>query len=359
MVFLCLLNFQSLRSISFPVFSIPQSFVLPCQNLALIVLEVPILNNNNERCNQNRSLNSTEPLATWSHKVPNLLFALFHSFPSAAVEMDSLGWTLSKHLPHRQLLPQKNERNASSSGKNCEIMPQPNFCIVFDCDGVLVNSEPYSCESLRQAILRATGVDIPHKFPNDYFEVFGLSVYSSIEYYVKKGILPENTDIDGVARKVNELKDPIYEELARGKLSTFPGLKALLEEACAKKVALGVGSSGTPEKIRFNLKQAGILSYFKEEHIVSSTQVARGKPAPDVYLKVMELIGCPPEKSLVIEDACAGLLAAKNAGACAIGITTSLPRQVLEPFADIVLDSFEEMSLGLLERLVKEKEKKL
>jgi len=142
------------------------------------------------------------------------------------------------------------------------------------------------------------------------------------------------------------LKDPIYEELARGKLSTFPGLKALLEEACAKKVALGVGSSGTPEKIRFNLKQvwnsffhslgylsiehsiciyiqAGILSYFKEEHIVSSTQVARGKPAPDVYLKVMELIGCPPEKSLVIEDACAGLLAAKNVSNC---IVFSVPR---------------------------------
>ncbi|EME31908.1 beta-phosphoglucomutase [Galdieria sulphuraria] len=234
-------------------------------------------------------------------------------------------------------------------------MTQCSFCIVFDCDGVLVNSEPWSCESLRQAILKATGVDIPHQFPEDFYEVFGLSVYSSVEHYVKKGFLPADTNIDWVSRKVDEHKDAIYQELARGKLSTFPGLKALLQEASVSNIHLGVGSSGTPEKIEFNLREAGILSYFKKEYIVSSTQVAKGKPAPDVYLEVLKRINCPPEQSVVIEDACAGLLAAKNAGACAIGIATSLPREVLEPFADIVFDSFEEMSPNLLERIAKER----
>ncbi|GJQ11473.1 hypothetical protein GpartN1_g3264.t1 [Galdieria partita] len=227
------------------------------------------------------------------------------------------------------------------------------FCIVFDCDGVLVNSEPYSCESLRQAIFKATGVDIPHEFPKDFYEVFGLSVYSCVEHYVKKGILPADTDIDRVSQKVNDCKDAIYQDLARGRLSTFPGLKTLLQEASVSNIALGVGSSGTLEKIEFNLREAGILSYFEREHIVSSTQVVKGKPAPDVYLEVLKRLKCPPEHSVIIEDACAGLLAAKNAGACAVGIATSLPREVLEPFADIVFHSFEEMSLSVLERIAK------
>eukprot|EP00871_Galdieria_phlegrea_P001800 jgi/Galph1/2620/GphlegSOOS_G1279.1 len=234
-------------------------------------------------------------------------------------------------------------------------MNNNSFCIIFDCDGVLVNSEPYSCESLRQATLQATGYDIPHEFPDDYFELFGLSVRSSVELFVKKGVLPADTDVDLVSQKMDYYKDDIYMDLAKGKLTTFPGLENLLKEAKQRKISMGVGSSGTPTKIQFNLREAGIISHFKDEYIVSSTELGRGKPAPDIYLEVMKRMGYDAKQAVVIEDACAGLQAAKAAGACAIGVTTSLPRTILEPFADMIFESFEDMNLKTLEEAVNER----
>lgn len=57
--------------------------------------------------------------------------------------------------------------------------------VIFDCDGVLVNTERASCESLRQGILQVTGLDIPHKFPEDFYEVFGNDVFSCVEHFKK------------------------------------------------------------------------------------------------------------------------------------------------------------------------------
>lgn len=64
--------------------------------------------------------------------------------------------------------------------------PQHFDFLVFDCDGVMVDTETASCESLRQAILAATGLDIPHKFPQDYFDVFGMDVRTCVEHYKRK-----------------------------------------------------------------------------------------------------------------------------------------------------------------------------
>ena len=73
-------------------------------------------------------------------------------------------------------------------------------------------------------------------------------------------------------------------------------------------------------------------------------QVAKGKPAPDVYIEVLRLLGCQdPSKAMVIEDAVHGLIAARAAGAFAVGVTTSLPRERLAPHADLVVDNVSEL----------------
>lgn len=72
--------------------------------------------------------------------------------------------------------------------------------VVFDCDGVLVDSERASCEALRRAILVTTGLDIPHQFPHDFVEVFGMDVRSCVAHYGAKHGL--EWDVDKVAAQV-------------------------------------------------------------------------------------------------------------------------------------------------------------
>lgn len=106
-------------------------------------------------------------------------------------------------------------------------------------------------------------------------------------------------------------------------------------------------AAGSPEKIRHNLSAAGLLPLFQPGLIVSAHDVARGKPAPDVYLEAMRRLGCgDARRVLVVEDSAHGLQAAQAAGAYAVGITNTLPASALEPVADVVVGSLLEVDVG-------------
>eukprot|EP00803_Ostreobium_quekettii_P011695 evm.model.scf_781EXC.3 EVM.evm.TU.scf_781EXC.3 scf_781EXC:43318-51771(-) len=217
--------------------------------------------------------------------------------------------------------------------------------LVLDCDGVMVDSEAASCESLRLCILSATGLDIPHAFPQDYYDVFGMDVRSCVEHYAKK-FDRTDWDIDEVAKQAAAEKETIYRRLTANGIKAFPGVVSLVEMAKKRGVPVGVGSSGAPEKIQHNLRSAKLENLIPEDKIVSAHLVARGKPAPDVYIEVLKRLGCSdPSKAVIVEDAIHGLHAAKGAGAFAVGITTSLPRERLEPHADMVVDSLVELKI--------------
>uniref|UniRef100_A0A7S0S042 Riboflavin kinase n=1 Tax=Chlamydomonas leiostraca TaxID=1034604 RepID=A0A7S0S042_9CHLO len=83
--------------------------------------------------------------------------------------------------------------------------------------------------------------------------------------------------------------------------------------------------------------------------VVSAVYVDKGKPAPDVYLEALRRTGCAnPARALVIEDTVNGLMAAKAAGVFAVGVTNSLPREVLRPHADRVVSHLLELDLATL-----------
>ena len=106
-------------------------------------------------------------------------------------------------------------------------------------------------------------------------------------------------------------------------------------------------SAGSPEKIRHNLSAAGLLPLFQPGLIVSAHDVARGKPAPDVYIEALRRLGCgDARRALVVEDSAHGLQAARAAGAYAVGVTNTLPASALEPVADVVVGSLLEVDVG-------------
>lgn len=128
------------------------------------------------------------------------------------------------------------------------------------------------------------------------------------------------------------------------------GAARLIERAKALGMAVGVGSSSEPEKIAHNLASSGLAPLLEGHPIVSAAYVARGKPAPDVYVETMARMGVvEAARALVVEDSVNGLLAAQGAGAFRVGVSNSLPARVLAPHADLVVAHLDELDLeGLM-----------
>lgn len=163
------------------------------------------------------------------------------------------------------------------------------------------------------------------QYPRDFVPLFGSNVQASVEYYADMYDKRGEWDIAEMTGRVDELKIQLYKERSRGGMDAFAGVRELAAVAHEAGVAVGIGSSGTPEKIAHNLRAAGLADVFPDERlIVSATHVARGKPAPDVYVEALARLaadataaGRPMDDSkpaIVVEDAVRA--GTRGAGAC-------------------------------------------
>ncbi len=183
----------------------------------------------------------------------------------------------------------------------------PPALVIFDCDGVLVDSEPISISVLTDIISRAGGV-----IDEDgaYRHFLGKSMATISEVLAAEF---------GFAMTEEHLKR-IRAELGRrltDELKPIPGIRGVV---AGLKTAHCVASSSQPERIRLSLGLTGLLPFF-EPHIYSATMVDRGKPAPDLFLHAARDMGAEPRDCLVIEDSPAGIRAAKSAGMRVFGFT--------------------------------------
>ena len=178
--------------------------------------------------------------------------------------------------------------------------------VIFDCDGVLIDSELLSVRADREC-LAEDGID--------------LSADEIIERYTGVSLADMLSDLEirhgrplaDFATRHRERLRPLFE----AELRPIPGVTAVLDGlACRSCVA----SSGTPERIRHALSLVGLLDRF-QPHVFSATEVARGKPAPDLFLHAAERMGVPPQRCVVIEDSAPGITAAVAAGMPVIGFT--------------------------------------
>ena len=143
------------------------------------------------------------------------------------------------------------------------------------------------------------------------------------------------------SRKQNRLIDLIQKEKP-----IFETLPALVEKL-ARKFKLSVASGSLHPVIDVVLKLENLRNFFP--NVVSSQDVPKGKPAPDIFLKAADSMQVSPDKICVIEDAAAGIQAGKSAGMTVIAITNSLPSSALSQ-ADIVVSDYESIESLLLGR---------
>jgi HAD superfamily hydrolase (TIGR01509 family) len=187
-------------------------------------------------------------------------------------------------------------------------VPDPIFApelVIFDCDGVLVDSEPLSMRVLLETIAE-TGL---HFAPDEAYRRFlGKSLASTTAQ------LSAEFGIDLTHAALERMRLRLY-DLFRKELKPVPGIEGVLD---ALDMPFCVASSSQPERIRLSLGVTGLLARF-EPNIFSATMVAHGKPAPDLFLYAAERMGVRPQACLVVEDSPAGLEAAARAEMTAFG----------------------------------------
>lgn len=176
---------------------------------------------------------------------------------------------------------------------------------IFDCDGVLVDSEPVSNRVFTEA-LQAIGLSIGLDEASRTFT--GLSMARCIE------IVEERLGRPVPEGFVNRLQARTYEAFRAG-LSPVEGVTRALDRI---DLPVCVASSGEHEKIRLTLGLTGLLGRF-EGRLFSATEVERGKPHPDLFLLAARSLGARPARCVVVEDSAPGVLAARAAGMTALG----------------------------------------
>ena len=204
--------------------------------------------------------------------------------------------------------------------------------VIFDCDGVLVDSErlaaPILAEQLTELGLPTTAADVDRDFKGRSWE-HGLEVITARR--------------DGV-EPWPELRERYRAALFAAfdeRLQPIAGVAEALDALDAANLPYCVASSGDHERIRRGLRAAGLLDRFPDETIFSVEDVEHGKPAPDLFLHAAGTMGFDPASTVVVEDSPAGVQAGVAAGMRVLGYApteadaAALRAEGAEPFQEM------------------------
>lgn len=212
-----------------------------------------------------------------------------------------------------------------------------NAGVIFDMDGVIVLTEKAHWESWL-AVAKPRRVTLEY---STFLSCFGRTNPDCVPILFGPGIsAAESADIA-------DRKEAAFRDIIRGNMPLAPGLMPLLAKLKERGIRTAVGSSAPPENVDLVLDAGKLRPWF--EAAVNGTQVKRGKPAPDVFLRAAELIHLPPDKCAVIEDAPTGIRAAVAAGMLAVGVaSTHRADELLSAGAAFCAASLQELSIETL-----------
>lgn len=179
--------------------------------------------------------------------------------------------------------------------------------VIFDCDGVLVDSEPISIAVLTETVRRAGG-DIAIR--DAYKRFLGRSVGAVV------ADLAAEYGLTITVPQLADMRQDLYERFRR-ELKAMDGVDDVLEGI---EWPLCVASSSQPERIRLSLDITGLREKFGP-NIFSASMVERGKPSPDLFLHAAKAMQVAPHRCIVIEDSPAGIVAARRAGMRVLAFT--------------------------------------
>lgn len=223
-------------------------------------------------------------------------------------------------------------------------MPSQTKAVIWDMDGVIVDSGPSHFRSW-QYVFAKRGVDFTGE---DFQRRFGQRNDTIIKGALGKDISLE--EIEAIAVE----KESYYRETVKQNIKPFPGAIELIKSLHARDFSIALASSAPPENIQLILEKLGIKDYFQA--IVFGREVTEGKPSPQCFLLAARKLGVEPVNCIVIEDAVAGVSAAKRAGMLCIAVRNTHPDSRLAE-ADLIVGSLEQVDASYLEKMLNQKNK--
>lgn len=214
--------------------------------------------------------------------------------------------------------------------------------VIFDMDGVIINSEPLHYEA-NQQLFDKLGFSVPM---DEYSNYIGISTEKMWEDLRDKYDLNEN--LDTLTDKHREHTHEFIRKNMNG--NEIPGIRKILEELKDKNIKTAVASSSSKDLIETVLKGFDLCQYF--DISVSGEEVEKGKPNPDIFIYVAKKLKVNIKNCLVIEDSTNGIKAAKKAGAKCIGFNNPDSHGQDLTKADIVINKFEVLNYDLLKSLL-------
>lgn len=211
--------------------------------------------------------------------------------------------------------------------------------VLWDMDGTLIDSEEFHWIAW-QKTMADEGITITH---DQFLSSFGQRNDSIIPKWLGAASSPERVE------KIGNAKEEIYRHLVRTKgISALPGVLTWVHRLHEQGWLQAIASAAPRANIDVILETLGAAQHF--QGIVSAEDVRKGKPDPEVFLKAASRVGASPEHCVVVEDAAAGIEAARNAGMRSIGVSRNgkhLP-------ADVVVTSLDLLPSNAFEALLEE-----
>jgi len=215
----------------------------------------------------------------------------------------------------------------------------PDYGVIFDLDGVLVDSYRAHFASWR-ALYGELGIE--------YSEEAFAADFGRTSRDILRRTMGDQLSEERV-RDLDARKEALFRDILRENFPAMDGAVELIDALSADGFRLAVGSSGPPENIELALAKLGRAEKFAA--IVTGQDVTRGKPDPQVFQLAAERLALPAAACAVVEDAVHGIEAARRAGMASIALTGTATRDELA-HADLVVDSLGELKPGIIRRLL-------
>ncbi len=217
-----------------------------------------------------------------------------------------------------------------------------NFAVIFDMDGTMVDNTPYHYRTWQVLFDKYGMGDLPVQ--TYYAEFSGVPVFDTVQR-----LFGSSRDNEGLHQLVKE-KETVYQDLYTAHAAPVNGLIGFLDELKQNDIKIAIASSASVHDIDFVLDRIHVRDYF--DVIIDGSQVSKGKPSPEIFLKAAEHLQMLPQNCAVIEDSVAGVKAGNGAGMKVIGITTGNTAEKLQPSA-LVINDFTELNIEKLAGLFK------
>ena len=221
--------------------------------------------------------------------------------------------------------------------------------VIFDFDGVIADSEPIHCRAFLDVLPRY-GITLTRE---DYYRRYlGYSDIDCVRILGEDLRRPFDT---GTIGQVLEDKRLRFEELLRSQDTLMPGVPAFVNMLIRAEIRLAICSGALRSDIRLMLAGTRLAETFQV--IVTAEDVARGKPDPEGFLLALRRLNeanrevIQPAEAVAIEDSFWGLQAAAAAGMKCVAVTTTYPREELAPYAQLLVERLDNLSLSDLQSL--------